>query len=82
MKPISFSWTGWFISSRALPPAARAALAKIAVLKGDYEGASKYYRDATLLSPDDTNLRQNYAESLFFTPLCGCDPDSGRSPEE
>lgn len=46
--------------------AIRAALARICTLRGDYEQACKHYRDATILSPDDANLRQNYAESLYF----------------
>ncbi len=46
--------------------AIRVALARLATLRGDFEKASKYYRDATLLAPDDLTLRQNYAEALYF----------------
>ena len=40
------------------------ALARVAALKGDYETAASEYREATLLQPEDSNLRWLYAESL------------------
>ena len=43
----------------------RIALARIATLQGDPAAASRHYRDATLLLPEDKNLRWTYAESLF-----------------
>ena len=46
--------------------AVRVALARIASLKNDYVAASKYYRDAVILTPDDNNLRRAYGESLFY----------------
>ena len=46
--------------------AVRVALAKLAVLQGDFPTACKYYGEATILSPEDLSLRQNYAEALFF----------------
>jgi tetratricopeptide (TPR) repeat protein len=46
--------------------AVRVALARLATLKNDYAGASKYYRDALLLQPEDENVRRAYGESLFF----------------
>ncbi|HEY4328899.1 MAG TPA: tetratricopeptide repeat protein [Phycisphaerae bacterium] len=52
---------GNFEQSAAL----RVALAKVATLKGDAAGAAKYYRDATMLMPEDRNLRFAYASALF-----------------
>jgi Flp pilus assembly protein TadD len=46
--------------------AVRAAQARLAVLRNDYPKAVTYYRDATLLCPEDLHLRQNYAEALYF----------------
>ncbi len=46
--------------------AVRIALARIASLKGDFLVASKHYREAFLLLPDDQNLKFSLAESLFF----------------
>ena len=43
----------------------RIALARIATLQGDPATASRHYRDATLLLPEDKNLRWTYAQSLF-----------------
>jgi len=43
----------------------RIALARIATLQGDPAAASRHYRDATLLLPEDKNLRWTYAESLY-----------------
>ena len=44
----------------------RIALARIASLRNDYDAASKYYREAVTLMPDDKNLRRSYAEALFY----------------
>ena len=46
--------------------AVRIALARIAVLKNDHVTACNYYRDAVVLTPDDTQLRRTYAEELFY----------------
>jgi len=46
--------------------AIRVALARLATFRGDFDQATKYYRDATLLAPDDLSLRQTYAEALYF----------------
>jgi len=43
----------------------RIALARIATLQGDAAAASRHYRDATLLLPEDKNLRWTYAEALY-----------------
>jgi tetratricopeptide (TPR) repeat protein len=43
----------------------RIALARIATLQGDAAAAARYYRDATMLLPDDKSLRWTYAEALF-----------------
>jgi tetratricopeptide (TPR) repeat protein len=45
--------------------AMRVALARIAVLQHDPTAAARYYRDASLLLPEDKNLRWTYAQSLF-----------------
>ncbi len=45
--------------------AMRIALARIAVLQGDAPLAARMYRDATLLLPEDKNLRWTYAGALF-----------------
>jgi len=45
--------------------AIRVALARIAMLKADYAEAAKDYRDATLLVPEDKNIRWSYASALF-----------------
>jgi tetratricopeptide (TPR) repeat protein len=45
--------------------AMRIALARIAVLQGDAMLAARMYRDATLLLPEDKNLRWTYASALF-----------------
>jgi tetratricopeptide (TPR) repeat protein len=47
--------------------AVRVALGKVYALKHDYVNASRYYRDAMILSPDDQSLRLTYAESLYFS---------------
>ena len=47
--------------------ALRVALARVYVLKGDYDAAAKYYREATVLLPDDQSIRRSYAETLFFS---------------
>ena len=52
----------YFEQSAAL----RIALARIAALKGDYVAASRHYRDAYLLLPDDEGVKRSYAESLYF----------------
>lgn len=46
--------------------AVRVALGKVYALKHDYINASKYYRDAVLLTPDNLAVRQIYAEALYF----------------
>jgi tetratricopeptide (TPR) repeat protein len=46
--------------------AVRIALARIAGLKNDHVTACNYYRDAVILTPDDTQLRRTYAEELFY----------------
>ena len=46
--------------------AVRVALGKVYALKHDYINASKYYRDAVLLTPDNLAIRQTYAEALYF----------------
>ncbi len=46
--------------------AVRVALARIHILKNDYPTASRYYREATILVPEDLAIRQSYAESLYF----------------
>ena len=45
--------------------AMRIALARIASLQGEHEAAVKHLRDATLLSPEDKNIRWSYAQALF-----------------
>lgn len=45
--------------------AMRVALARIAALKGDAAQSARYYRDATLLVPEDKNIRFAYASALF-----------------
>jgi tetratricopeptide (TPR) repeat protein len=51
--------------------AVRVALARIASLKNDYTLASKYYRDAVILMPDEPTIRRSYAESLFYAGKLG-----------
>jgi len=46
--------------------AVRIALARICTLKGEYLAASKHYRDAFMLVPDDQDVKQSYAQSLYF----------------
>jgi len=46
--------------------AVRVAMAKLYAIQGDFPAACKFYGEATILSPDDLPLRQNYAEALFF----------------
>jgi tetratricopeptide (TPR) repeat protein len=46
--------------------AVRVAMAKVYALRHDHVTASRYYRDAVILSPDDLALRLTYAESLYF----------------
>lgn len=46
--------------------AVRIAMARISALRGDHLASSRHYRDAFLLLPDDQNVKQAYAESLFF----------------
>ncbi len=53
----------YFEQSAAL----RIALARIAALKGDYVAASRHYRDAYLLLPDDEGVKRSYAESRYFS---------------
>jgi tetratricopeptide (TPR) repeat protein len=45
--------------------AIRVALARIAELQHDTAAAARYYRDASLLLPEDKNLRWTYAQSLY-----------------
>jgi tetratricopeptide (TPR) repeat protein len=45
--------------------AIRVALARIAELQHDTAAATRYYRDASLLLPEDKNLRWTYAMSLY-----------------
>jgi tetratricopeptide (TPR) repeat protein len=45
--------------------AMRVALARIAELQHDPVAASRYYRDASLLVPEDKNIRWTYAQSLY-----------------
>ena len=52
---------GFFEQSAAM----RVALAKIATLQGDWAGAAKQYREATMLLPEEKELRWSYAEALF-----------------
>jgi len=51
----------YFEQSAAL----RVALARIATLKNDFATASKCYREAVTLMPEDKNLRLSFANSLF-----------------
>lgn len=44
--------------------AIRAALGKLALLRGDADAAAAYLQQATLLSPEDHALKLNYAEAL------------------
>lgn len=46
--------------------AVRVALARLYSLEGNHAKAIAYYRDATLLAPEDNTVRQNYAEELYF----------------
>ncbi len=46
--------------------ALRVALARIETLRGHHDKASRYYRDAMLMAPEDLNIRRNYAESLYM----------------
>lgn len=46
--------------------AVRAALARLYALAGDHAQAVTFYRAASLLSPEDLTLRQNFAEELYF----------------
>jgi tetratricopeptide (TPR) repeat protein len=45
--------------------AMRMALAHIAILQNDPAAAARYYHDATLLLPEDKNLRWTYARAAF-----------------
>ncbi len=45
--------------------AMRVALGRIATLQGKTADAVKDYRDATLLTPEDKNIRWSYASALF-----------------
>ncbi|MCL2647060.1 MAG: tetratricopeptide repeat protein [Phycisphaerales bacterium] len=51
--------------------AVRVALARIFSLKNDYVTASRYYRDATILVPEEPRVRRSYAESLFYAGKYG-----------
>jgi tetratricopeptide (TPR) repeat protein len=47
--------------------AIRVALARIAELQHDPQAAARHYRDASLLQPEDKNLRWTYAQALYET---------------